>query len=312
MNLYLMFCETIPTILKSKGRLVMNETNSKKLLTFFLMFLCSGAIVYPEFSYAAVTLPWSSTFNCAEYDKSQGGLNCNGLEPYATSSTCTDSVGTHYTQITTDANHTNGGGGRGLRVWEGDGWNIGSNGFIVNWGSGGSIYGQGKTEIWVSWYMRYQKGFQWSSLIGDKWMYFNATLPSKVVALFSNNYVNFWVVDQGTANHYGTATWNSIMGSSQSDGQWHAFQVHLKMDTNGSDGIGEMWVDGTKVSSYNNMNYGTNSNGWTMVVIETNKESPANGKCAYIDIDDVAVSSTGPIGLLPDTKIPLPPIPSVQ
>ena len=38
------------------------------------------------------------------------------------------------------------------------------------------------------------------------------------------------------------------MGSATSDGQWHAYEIHIKMETSSTtaDGVAEAWVDGNK------------------------------------------------------------------
>ena len=80
-----------------------------------------------------------------------------------------------------------------------------------------------------------------------------------------------------------------------------------KMDTDGSDGIAEMWIDGVKRLTYTNVNYGTHS-GWTSLVIGSNQAKPNNGRSMAVDFDDIAVSNTGYIGPLPDTISPSPPV----
>ncbi|MEK7657929.1 MAG: fibronectin type III domain-containing protein [Patescibacteria group bacterium] len=83
-------------------------------------------------------------------------------------------------------------------------------------------------------------------------------------------------------------------GNKTSDGQWHMYEVHLKTDTNGSNGIAEMWIDGVKRLSYSNAYFG--SAGFDGILIGSNSRDPLNGRCMAVDYDDIAISNTGPIG----------------
>ncbi len=67
-------------------------------------------------------------------------------------------------QITTEANHSSGGGSKGQRHWLGDGVNVNSGGTAVE-------FTTGQTEIWIRWYMRFQTGFKWSGYQGFKIIY---------------------------------------------------------------------------------------------------------------------------------------------
>ncbi len=88
-----------------------------------------------------------------------------------------------------------------------------------------------------------------------------------------------------------------MMGGATGDGLFHAIEIHAKLNTSGANGIAEGWVDGKKMFSFNNVDYGGGS-GWTYFVISLNQANVANGGCVYIDIDDIAISNTGYIGPL--------------
>lgn len=245
--------------------------------------------------YAAVSSPWSTTYNCAEWTQSSGAPSCDGLQSYG-SWTC--NPGAKEEQITAAANNPNGGGGRGQRQWVGDGANVNSGGLKISFLSAYS-------ELWVRWYMRYQNGFKWNPLIYDKILYFNPGESRAVVPeWYGADQSNVWTFSG--QNYTGSGGWTTIMGGSASDGQWHAYEVHLKMDTNGSNGTAEMWIDGIKRVSHTNVNFGTQS-GWTYFVIGENQSSPNNGGCFYVDFDDISVSITGYIGLITNTLAPAPP-----
>ena len=90
----------------------------------------------------------STTFNCSESKVSKGNYNphCDAisLADLAASGSC-------YSQITSAANMTNGGGGRGFRYWVGNGKNNRS-GTIL-------LFGTKVSEFWVRFYMRIEKIF---------------------------------------------------------------------------------------------------------------------------------------------------------
>ena len=89
--------------------------------------------------------------------------------------------------------------------------------------------------------------------------------------------------------------WANTMGGSTSDGLWHCYEVHLKMDTDGYNGIGQMWIDEVEIMNYTNIDYGTTS-GWAEVLIGSNQRAYNNGRCMAVDFDDIAISNTGYIG----------------
>ncbi len=228
---------------------------------------------------------WSSTFNCSSWTEGQS-LNCDSLAAYG-GWTCNGQGA----QITSAANYSGGGGGLGLRRFEGDGDNVVS--------GSTQIYFAAQNEIWVRWYMRYQSGFKWGAPAGldyDKVLYFD----NSVVAEFHSwNSVNIFTT-QGNHDSSGGG-WDTVManggndgaGHKTSDGQWHYYEVHLKRETSGSNGVGEFWVDGVKYLSNSSITYGTT---FSYVIFGVNENSPSNGGCRYVDYDDIVVATTGPIG----------------
>ena len=110
-------------------------------------------------------------------------------------------------------------------------------------------------------------------------------------------------------NPYSVGTgngWNTIMvngttdarGNKRSDGQWHLYEIHIKMDTNGSNGIGEAWIDGIRRFYRSDMNFGSQTGkiGWSHIAIGENNQIPTTTRCMYVDFDDIIISTTGPIG----------------
>jgi len=83
------------------------------------------------------------------------------------------------------------------------------------------------------------------------------------------------------------------------------------MDTNGYDGIAEMWVDGVRKIHYTDVDFGTAS-GWTYFAIGSNQRYPSNGRCMAVDFDDIAVSNTGYIGPINERELVLSGTPADQ
>ena len=262
------------------------------------LFLLSILLVVPNFADAAISFTngkWSSTFNYGQC--SQTGAN--GLSSCPANSPDgvmigggAASVGGNFTQVVSVANNS-AGDGNGLRFWVGDGANKNSGLVRVELPS----Y---QKELWVRWYERYQSGFKWSSLGYSKELYFNSGAPGiSVIPEFANS--TYVLISQGTPDYYQVQTnygWESVMGGSVSDGKFHSYEIHLKMDTNGSNGVGQFWVDGNLKVSKVNVNWSNNNSsaqkGWNYFDLHTNQNAPSNGKTMYIDYDDMTIYNTTP------------------
>ncbi|HJX18604.1 MAG TPA: hypothetical protein VJ437_10455 [Acidiferrobacterales bacterium] len=267
--------------------------------TFVVLALGWGVLSAPA-AQAAVTLPWSTTYNCPDWTQSDGlygVVNCDDLSG-AGGWTCDNGDNTvREEQIAAAANYPSGGGGKGQRHWLGDG-------ITNNSGSMRIALTTLEPEIWIRWYIRYEHGFTWNSLVTQKLLYINSAGPNAVVVHFawsdelqisSRDYGGYYASGPGNG-------WNTIMaaggtdarGNKMSDGKWHLYEIHLKTDTNGTDGIAEMWVDGIRRVAVTNANFG--ARGFNYVGIGENAIDPLNGRCMAVDYDDIAIRTTGPIG----------------
>ncbi len=88
------------------------------------------------------------------------------------------------------------------------------------------------------------------------------------------------------------------MNGSYSDGLFHCFEIHLKMDSNGTDGIGRLWIDGVLRASNAGVNW-SNGNataraGWKKFFFHENQNNPGNGRPMYVDYDDMVIYNTTP------------------
>lgn len=280
-----------------------------KLLTLIipaLYLLCGG---FASEAASPVTLPWSTTYNCPTWTQSDGlgeaTVNCDSLKGWGTWKCDQQADGIiKEEEITSAANHAAGDGGKGQRQWNGDGVNKNSGGLSIE-------FTPAQPEFWVRWYMRYQAGFQWNPLSYDKIIYIDVNAKNTPPLYKNTDIIIEWYganqsrihvqsVAGGQSLHSasGVGSWPSTMGGAGSDGLWHSYEVHLKMDTTGSNGVAEMWIDGTQVIFYNTVNFGT-YDGWTQILFGSNQLSPNNGGCRSVDFDDIAIRNTGYIGPLP-------------
>lgn len=195
-------------------------------------------------------------------------------------------------QIIAEANNPLGGPGMGFRHWRGYG--SGTNG-------GGVRIDLPETvkEMWLRFYMRYQEGYEWDSLVQTKDLYVNVNHVSIfTVGFHGSDTFGPAQVSQpgGTISDHGPG-WRSLMRRGRGDGKWRAYEIHVKMDTNGKNGISETWVDGKLAGRRTKIDWG-NSEGWSFFVVGSNACCVANKTNVYNDFDDFAVSTTGYIGLL--------------
>ena len=275
----------------------------KSLHSVFIVLAFGWGVLSAPAAQAAVTLPWSTTYNCPESNQSQWfvdtPVNCDGLTRagnwYPNGDTSKGE------QITSLADYPGGGGGQ--RHWIGDG---------VNNTSGGTRIVFPRTpEFWLRAYVRYERGFSWdpNDSINHKMFYPEiVNVPGRGNLWFAFGFVdNVFGMQSYGPNPKSSRTWTSIFGQ-PSDESWHVLEWHMKVDTNGADGIAEGWVDGDLEFRRTDIDFGTHS-GWASVSIGENHRSPLNGRIMYFDIDDIAIRTTGPIGPVgpPDTTAPAAP-----
>ncbi len=221
-------------------------------------------------------------------------VNCDGLTGHGSWITSDGKE----EQITSAANYSGGGGGKGQRHWFADAPVDNSGGTRIEFASL-------QPELWIRWYTRFQIGFQWNVLIEYKAFIVDPGLSTQII-IGPRWQDQLGIVRSG--NPYDSPSgngWNTIMvnggtdarGNKTSDGQWHLFEIHLKMDTNGNNGIVEFFVDGVRRLYRTDVNYGTSA-GWSYMVIGDNDGRVANGvsPAYYIDYDDMVISISGPIG----------------
>jgi hypothetical protein len=238
---------------------------------------------------------FQTTFNCPDWNQ-RLGLSDAAVCSSGDGITGGGGWGTHngsVDQITTAANNPAGGGAKGFRHWVGDGLNSNGGGIVVSFGS--------ISEMWFRYYIRFQSGFTWSRSINMKTIYCNRGRPGTFYfGLHYGSIGGHVEVDRtGGGNKLSDLLWSQWQGGWAGDGNFHVLEVHAKMNTTGasSDGILEYWLDGTRIYT-NSMVHFANTTGATFsnCLVGSNQNAPQNGADAYVDFDDIAVSTTGYIG----------------
>ncbi len=272
-----------------------------KLIILFLILLIPSSL------WATVTLPYSQTFNCDEIEITLPGTYCTNI--YYNSG---GSVDGHYSQITSGANYPGGGGEKGARFWVGKGHN-------VNTGKLSIEFVSAQTELYIRWYMRHQSGFDWQDdspcsegcdptcfLHFDKTLYIRGNASYFDTLLVFHNGYSLMAIYAGSAGGYYNSTnfgWQDVYGGIVSDGSWHWYELHLKMDTTSTpyDGIAQLWVDGILRINSSTANFSNDNTtarlGWLWFDFENNQSCVLTTlTSAYVDYDDIAIQTTGPIG----------------
>jgi hypothetical protein len=260
-------------------------------ILFCINFISAGDIT---------NFPWNCSFDCSEHVQSQSDWT-NNIWP----SCCQEEVGlqnnwlgsSYSTRITTLANHT---GTRGLRIFYGP---SGANGAESMFPM--VKFSTPQKEYWMRWYMRYDPIWTWADNpnfdgyeldIRHKWIYTYTSGMVVNIAVEMNadttEFINFNtnVNDQITASGHG---WNYLYPQSN----WHYYEVHMKMDTNSANGQYDLWIDGILVGNKTNADISGGNvvirNGWQYIMFSNTGYKAGT---YYLDIDDIAISTTGYIG----------------
>jgi hypothetical protein len=105
----------------------------------------------------------------------------------------------------------------------------------------------------------------------------------------------FGAYDVTTGTPYvGSLRWANVMGGTPSDGNWHCAEIHVKADTNGSNGVLQAWIDGVQTLNVTNANL--NGETWEQATIPTNQSSVANVRDMALDVDDLKIGQFQRIG----------------
>lgn len=262
----------------------------KYLLILFLF-------LFPVMAYSTTaSFPFSSSFTGTATDPLPTGYSWEdypGNAPWQGSVDGTTSAG-HRGRISASDNYSGGAGGNGFGQVMGDGHNNPD-------GSHLRVQTHATGEFWIRWYQRYPAGFTWADgeVYYQKLIYTNPNeSDGKLVIQWRDGTFGINLFDYGTINVQSSDTngaWNTVMGGTTGDGEWHCYEFHVKGGTSGNS-ILEAWVDNNQVMSDTTRNI----SGLSVTVFElgTNSDSPANGSDTYVSWDDIAISTIGRIGLI--------------
>lgn len=243
-------------------------------LIFHLAWVCAMSLE----AHASVTLPFSTTYNCAENNQDSGAWpNCDGLSAWGG----WHAVAGSGEQITTAANYSGGGGGRGQRHWVSNDKNVNSGSLSVSFAT--------QTEIYVRYYFRYQPGITMLfNSVPQKMIYFGNSIYCGLGPTIVRLTVNGTDFDNG-----GIWGYNDLMGGTTGDDQWHWMEWHLNLNT----GVVQAWFDGVLRLDLNTVNYAGRTGDFTSFSYPENGQFGITpGIDLYQDVDDLAISTTGPIG----------------
>jgi hypothetical protein len=119
---------------------------------------------------------------------------------------------------------------------------------------------------------------------------------------------NSWRRHDNAGNQVGDIIDSALVTDVIRTGKWYELQVHAKLNTPGSsDGIMEIWLDGTRIVNRRDMNFrgGYDLTGWNYLMLTDNGEGPASGSLQLF-WDDVVIDTRAPGGGA--TAPPLAPI----
>ena len=269
------------------------------LLLSFLSTEVSAQIQFDQNGRWGTSFDWSepcsprghapNTVNCSDID-SDGIDTFQGV--YDTSGGL---FGGYYSMATTDAARVR---GMGWRTWKNDGSNRQTVGVSIN-------LPDTFTEVWLSWYMRWEEGFTWENGQPhyDKLTRLRTDTSHNIIpGLGSGTFrIRPEYAILGSYNSDGMYSWSWLNGGSTlSTGKWHYMEVYLKMDSGGagygerrSDGVVRFWVNNTLVVDEQAANFSGADQvalrGWRSIVISGNQNNPDNGRPMYVDYDDVVI-----------------------
>jgi hypothetical protein len=301
----------------------------------FLILIC--IIILPVSSWGAVTFTsgvWSTTFNCSEWVQYSGGswysMSCDNVDTppqYRCVDTYTmpglTATSYQYTEITSDANYSSGGGGRGYRLWQGHTaqWDTDSGGGTNNSGYSSITFNTLQDEFWVRTKTRWQNGWAWTGLYQEKFFYIfcdsGMTAHPLFIFPYGQNGADMALLQNGTGGERKCTSgcgWTTMYPTATSDGSWHSIELHLKKESVncGADGVFQFWLDGVLKIDYHDVRYvhandcskPYSSTGFRRINLGGNAGVLTNGQpnCMYHDYDDIVVANTSYTGFVKDAQ----------
>ena len=220
------------------------------------------------------------------------------------------------TSVLAAANHSAGGGTMGHRQTWGPQKDAGTNPSRFNFPEG-----ERPNEVWIRWYMRYEAGFSYGDDNApnyDKWLYCHyrpRNIANTPWIIPEPSQGGFIVATSGGFDEIrdNTTKFSDVFGN-PSNGNWHCIEVHIKIDTDGTDGELHFWIDDTLRVGGTGLNITQDGidtpanvalwrNG--MVYFDFNENHSAYSSGFYaVDIDDMVVYTTTPPNIHTATGLP--------
>jgi len=266
----------------------------RDFLNFFYLLIVINVLTASPI-YAAATLPHSTTYDCSEWTQGES-VTCDEFTIGGSWMTADGAL----EQIISEANYSDGNGGRGQRHWYGPGENDNSGGLDLP-------FTNGQTEFWMRIYMRFEEGFYFDTYSGLKYLYFRhsdgAAHNYILIGMGTDGGIDYYT-QVGGMSHYRNASnygWEDIHGGTTSDGTWHCYEIYIKSETGEgtNDGILRVWVDEELIIESTSVDHGLNSNSYeiTSVLIGSNAKWIPDEPDFYHDYDDIAICDVnGPAG----------------
>lgn len=258
-------------------------------------------LLFPNFSQAAISFTggyWNTSFvGCSSGDVGSGDI-CDGLEANDYTYNCEGS----YSQISSLANYSLGGGEYGYRMFQGDERNIDSSAMEIR-------FINPQDDVWIRYYTRYPLGQSWGGIIEHKMIYAFTNDGVAINVNFPQGMSSIGLQPRGTmgspdiyVNGWG---WNNLYGADIGDGSWHLYEHHFKLGSSGqNDGVYQFWVDGVNRVNRIDLDFynggSANPTAWESIHLPSNHNVSTLAGCNGIDIDDVAVANENFSGFIQD------------
>ena len=243
-------------------------------------------------AHAQLTLPFSTTYNCAEQDqRTAGWVTCDGIKKHGDWTTSSGSR----EQITSAANYPGGGGGRGQRHWIGPSYG--------NTDGSGSVFfpfAAMQQEVYIRWHTRWQAGLKLGGITApilraQKLVYFTGTnCGQSGGCVFDIEGSGYSFTVNGTSVRCGGG-WDALFGgvNAASNGQWISFVLRVKNETNNANnGIVQAWANGQLVCDLQSVDFKGSTGFGGFAFPENHQFTTVNGADMYQDLDDVTISTT--------------------
>jgi len=220
-----------------------------------IVFICI-LILTPSLGLATISFDangkWETTFDYSQECDQRGehlAFDCDDVENDGILWTSGDhhNIPAYSTRAVTAANNPIG-GGLGYRSYVATGDNV-QNGFV-------SIpFPTPQKEFWFRWYMKYEDGFPWSSFQYQKFHWIRSSDNQWIVAEYDETGGNDILtvnafgsnVAQNTGTPYGLSDVMTTEppGTHTGDGEWNCIEVYYKIDTDTTNGVTRVWINGT-------------------------------------------------------------------